>query len=69
MFFPTLHEMEQGSEKLIRLSDYQDDDDEDNVTLTVELSESQAEWISFDDLFREFNVMPTLDTPLGFSEV
>ena len=69
MFFPTLHEMEQGSEKLISLSDYQDDDDEDYVTLTVELSESQAEWISFDDLFREFNVMPTLDTPLGFSEV
>ena len=69
MFPPTLHKMEQGSEHIIILPEFRDDDDDDFVTLTVKLSESQAEWISFDDLFRKFTLRPTLDTRLGFSGV
>ena len=68
MFSPEFHELEQGSEEYILLSEYWDDDEEDYVTLTVELSDSQAEWIEwiwFDDLYNELIVKPTLDTPMG----
>ena len=58
MFSPEFHELEQGSEEYILLSEYWDDDEEDYVTLTVELSESQEEWIWFDG-YREFHVTPT----------
>ena len=61
--------MVRGSELIIEISEYYDDDEDDEVSLLIPLTEEQSEWIEFDSLYRRFIVKPNQNTPLNYSGV